>query len=148
MLRLSTAPRWNIVMRVLRRPEGATDSPCASAVRFRNEGALPTSPTLASATLLCFRNNLRFITSSPSTSIQRRRQRNNPGERGGGASGAGRFQFRDFKFQISKLRFEILRHLNAPHAPAAVTQPTQQSTHASHLKPARPTAGTSADYCR
>src|SRR2546423_14257439 len=70
MWRPSTAPRWNMAMRDLRRPEGATDTPCANAVRFRNEGALPTRPTLASATLLCFKNNLRFITSSLFNSTQ------------------------------------------------------------------------------
>src|SRR5947207_1623677 len=70
MLRPSTAPRWKMAMSVLRRPLGATDSPCAKAVRFKNDGALPTSPTLASATLLCFRNSLRFITSSLFNSTQ------------------------------------------------------------------------------
>src|ERR1043166_9743281 len=64
MLRPSTAPRWKTAIKVLRRPFGATVSPCACAraARCKNDGALPTRPTLASASPLCFMNNLLFIT--------------------------------------------------------------------------------------
>jgi hypothetical protein len=55
-------------MSVLRLPFGAAVKVCASTARLRNEGAAPTSPTLANATPPCFRKNLRllFITLHPS----------------------------------------------------------------------------------
>src|ERR1051325_2610298 len=62
MFRPSTAPRWKIAMRVFLRPFGVAVNPCASTTaRFRNDGALPTSPTLANATPPCFRNSLRLL---------------------------------------------------------------------------------------
>src|SRR4051812_11125645 len=61
MLRPSTAPRWNMAIRDLRRPFGEAVNPCASTTaRLKKDGAAPTSPTLASATPPCFKNSLRF----------------------------------------------------------------------------------------
>ncbi len=61
MLRPSTAPRWKIVIKVLRRPVGVTLNPSARATRRKNEGALVNAPTLASASAPCFIKNLRLL---------------------------------------------------------------------------------------
>src|SRR5918912_747806 len=55
----STAPRWKMAMRTLRRPPLLT--PCASAARRRNDGTICIAPTLASATPPDLRKNLLFI---------------------------------------------------------------------------------------
>src|SRR5205085_8576712 len=61
MLRPSTAPRWKMAIKVLRRPPVMRSRPCANTVRCKNDGAAVASPMLANATLLDFKKNLRFI---------------------------------------------------------------------------------------
>src|SRR5688500_1222594 len=58
----STAPRWKIAIRTLRRPPAAFASRPITT-RSRNDGAESDMPKLAIAILPDFRKTLRFITS-------------------------------------------------------------------------------------
>src|SRR2546421_3606081 len=62
MFKPSTAPRWKIAIKVLRRPPVRRSRAWASTARCRNDGAVCISPKLASAIPPDLIKNLRFIT--------------------------------------------------------------------------------------